>query len=262
MQKSFDSIARCITEFVESSPGNAMPAHGGMRIYDAPLVAVAAACDPLFSEFQQEGVVGAQFIPPEGWLPGAKSVISYYLPFTREIRESNRKPGLPSEEWVSSRIDGEAFNNEIRRFLVGLLQGMGFEASAPCIDPRFRSGGYKSNWSERHVGFAAGLGTFGLHRGLITSLGCAGRLGSVVTTMELPATPRAYTSYDEYCLYLRRGTCGACIRRCPSGSIKESGKDKAVCSDYMDREVLPLFAPRYGCAKCYIGVPCEYGIPK
>jgi hypothetical protein len=51
------------------------------------------------------------------------------------------------------------------------------------------------------------------------------------------------------------------MRRCPPAAITASGKDHQVCSDYIDREILTRFAPRYGCAKCNLAVPCERGIP-
>jgi hypothetical protein len=35
------------------------------------------------------------------------------------------------------------------------------------------------------------------------------------------------------------------------------GKDHQICGDYIDREILSRYAPRYGCAKCNISVPCE-----
>ena len=41
-------------------------------------------------------------------------------------------------------------------------------------------GDYASNWSERHVAYVCGLGTFGC-QGLITSKGLAGRFGSIIT---------------------------------------------------------------------------------
>lgn len=243
--------------FVERSPRNAMPAHGGMRIYDAPLVGVAAAEDPLFGEFRTPGVIGPHFMPPQEWLPGARSVICYFLPFTPEVRVSNRAPGLPSEEWVSARIDGEAFNMDVRRFLAGWLRERGAQALVPPLDERYSVEKRVSNWSERHAAYAAGLGTFGLHRALITEKGSAGRLGSVVTTLALPATRRPYARYNQYCLFYARGACGACIRRCPPHAITPQGKDHAICSDYLDHTVEPLFKPRYGCAKCNVGVPCE-----
>lgn len=250
-----------LVEFVSTDPRNAMPAHNGMRIYDAPLVGFAAADDPLFFEFQKPGIVGERHLLPTDWLPGAKTVASVFLPFTEEVRRSNRALGLPSEEWASARIDGEAFGNDARRFLIALLKEMGADAVAPGLDPRFSVVNRVSNWSERHVAYAAGLGTFSLSRTLITKKGAAGRLLSVVTTLCLSPTKREYDTYYAYCSYLARGKCGACIRRCPPGAITTQGKDHAICSYYLDNTVKPLFAPRYGCAKCGVGTPCEKGIP-
>jgi len=256
-----ETIRRQLESFVEADPRNRLAAHVGMKIYDSPLLGIASADDPWFEKFRTPGVVGPGFILPEEWLSGARSAISYFLPFTKEVRDSNRSPGLPSEEWASARIDGEAFNDIVRAFLVELLKGLGAHAVSPVLDPRFSVKSRISNWSERHVAFAAGLGTFGLHRALITPKGTAGRFGSVVTTLELCPTHREYTEYNEYCLYLAQGKCGACIRRCPPHAIDENGKDHRICGDYIDREVRSRFAPRYGCAKCNISVPCESGIP-
>lgn len=254
-------IREKLTEFVLGDPRNAMAAHGGMRMYDAPLVGFAAADDPYFEEFRKPGVIGPGLLLPRDWLPNASTVISYFLPFTEGVVASNRTPGLPSEEWVSARIDGEAFNNAVRAYLVSLLRETGEEAVAPGVDPRFQVAERVSNWSERHAAFAAGLGTFGLHRALITAKGTAGRIGSVITSCAFTPTKRAYTQYFEYCPYLTRGKCGACMKRCPPAAITESGKDHRICGDYLDNEILPLYAPRYGCAKCNTRVPCEHGIP-
>ncbi len=198
---------------------------------------------------------------PRQWLPGARTVISYFMPFAREIRESNRLAGLPSEEWVSARIDGEVFNSAVRGFLVHLLEELDADAVAPVSDMRFCITDRIANWSERHAAFAAGLGTFGLHRALITAKGTAGRFGSVVTTLAIEPTPRIYTGLHDNCLFYAKGTCCACIKRCPPGIITKEGKDNKACSDYIDAEVLPRFAPRYGCGKCSTAVPCEYRSP-
>ena len=80
---------------------------------------------------------------------------------------------------------------------------------------------FTSSWSERHVAFVCGLGTFGLSKGLITEKGICGRFGSVVTTAELPRTERPYTGIYEYCIQ-----CRACARNCPVGAI--SGTVKQV----------------------------------
>ena len=76
---------------------------------------------------------------------------------------------------------------------------------------------YASNWSERHVAYVCGLGTFGLSKGLITERGMAGRFGSIVTDAELAPTPRKYSDPFEYCT-----KCGACQFRCPAKAIDKS----------------------------------------
>jgi epoxyqueuosine reductase QueG len=255
------NISTKLSEFIDLSLHNALAAHGGMKMYDAPLIGIAPAEDPLFQQFCDPRIVGPGFILPAEWLPGAKSVISYFLPFTKEIRDTNRAPGLPSQEWISARIDGEALNNKIRSFLVDLLKEMAADAVAPCLDSRFQVVNRVSNWSERHVAYAAGLGTFGLHRALITEKGSVGRLGSVVTTLTLKPTKRNYQKHDEHCLYLTQGKCGACMRRCPPQAITAKGKDHRICEEYIGREVLSTWAPRYGCAKCNVNVPCEFENP-
>lgn len=250
-----------LNEFVENDSRNTLAAHGGIKMYDTPLLGIASDDDAWFDRFTEEGIIGPKFMKPREWLTGAKSILSYFLPFTEEVRDTNRKAGLPSEEWVSARIDGEVFNQAVRSFLIELIVQHGEQALAPALDSRFRVENRISNWSERHVAFVAGLGTFGLHRALITSKGTAGRIGSVITTLDIKPTQRPYTRFDEYCPFLTRGKCGACIKRCPPAAITARGKDHSICSDYIDKEILSRFQPRYGCAKCNISVPCESGIP-
>jgi epoxyqueuosine reductase len=279
-------IKNKLAEFVETDSRNAMKEHGAVKIYDSLLVAVAAADDPWFKKFKDPEIVGPEFLTPGEWLKGARSVVSYFLPFSKEVRDSNRHPGMPSEEWMSSRIEGESFNDSLRTFMIGLFRGMGEDAVAPALDRRytkypqsteplsvrfegttvwprqFMNAGMTSNWSERHVAFAAGLGTFGLHKALISEKGCAGRYGSVVTTLELTPTSRKYRHPNEYCPNLINGDCGVCIKRCPSGAITENGKNKDVCNTYIETKIHSLYVTRWGCAKCNLNVPCENGIPK
>lgn len=268
MQKDEEALRVKIAEFVALDSRNAMAAHGGMVIYDSPLVVFADASDAMFEELKTPLIVGPQFIEPKGWLDSAVSVVSFFLPFTNEVRLSNRTPGMVSQEWASARIDGEAFLEALKLFVADYLRGEGCEAVVPSLDPRFSltvpaGGGCRvSNWSERHVAHIAGLGTFGLHKGLITTKGTAGRFGSVVTSMSLEPTKRVYGGTFDYCPYVADGKCGACISRCPAHAIAPSGKDKTICARYIDTEIKPKFTPRYGCAKCNVAVPCEGGIPK
>ena len=114
-----------------------------------------------------------------------------------------------------------------------------------------------SNWSERHVAYASGLGTFCLTRGLISEKGVAGRYGSVIVTEEIAPDSRPYDGVYDYCIM-----CGACIRRCPAKAISlKHGKNQLKCRLWMKKSE-KKYDPRYGCGKCQVGVPCEAGIPR
>ena len=271
--------------FVASQSGNYVSAEdcidprlAGMRIYDAPLLGFASASDELFTaEYKKPGVVHPDYMAPTEWLPDAKTVISFFLPYSEAVRVSNRTdfdepyaPGLTlaaSPQWLHARVEGQAFLNQVTDYIGTLLREQGYAAICPTTDPRFRMlEPYVSNWSERHAAYAAGLGTFGLSKGLITEKGMAGRFGSVITNAEFPVTKRPYASPFEYCIM-----CGACGRRCPVDAIDAAkgcaaGKDHTVCEPHVSGSRLPPHGPkqivRYGCGKCQTGVPCEHGIPK
>jgi epoxyqueuosine reductase QueG len=171
--------------------------------------------------------------------------------------------GWPAYEWLHGRIDGQRFMGETGRHAAELLKSNGFAALVPSLDPRFSSRNplvrdksrqdyYTSNWSERHAAYIAGLGTFSLSRGLITSRGIAGRIISLITNARFDPVPRPYTRIDEYCIH-----CGACVRNCPAHAIApEKGKDHPRCSAFLDR-TMEKHRPYYGCGKCQIKVPCE-----
>ncbi len=248
-------IVTAMEEFTRTSPLNRVVDLPNLQIFASPLVGVASTADPIFHTLREPEVIGPHHYLPQKWLPGSHSVISFFLPFSAAVRTSNREEGLPSREWLYGRIEGQAFVGALCARLVEKLQQRGYQALAPALDPRFAVVNRRSNWSERHVAYIAGLGTFSLNRSLITKQGSAGRIGSVVTNLELPATSRYYTGIEENCSH-----CGVCIRRCPPHAISKTGKDHALCSAYLDG-VLERFAPRYGCGKCQTAVPCEAGIP-
>lgn len=248
-------VEQAVRGYWLNSPMNVVEELNSLRIFEEPLIGVASAQDPLFDSLKEPAAVGPQHMSPSEWLPGAAVVISYFLPFTAEVREANRIMGLPAREWLYGRIEGEQFNNALREFLVHYFSGNGYEVIAPALNDRFKVINRRSNWSERHAAYIAGLGTFSLSCSLITRKGSAGRLGSVIVNVPIEATNRYYNTKQENC-----SKCGACIRRCPPLAITESGKDHEVCSGFLDR-VLARYHPRYGCGKCQTGVPCEAGIP-
>jgi epoxyqueuosine reductase QueG len=245
-----------IIKFVVTSPLNSIADIGLFHIFDEPIVGFASADDPLFLRLQEEELIGPHHMTPKEWLGSARSVIVYFLPFSKRIREANRTSGVVATEWLYGRFEGEILNNALRSHLVQYFISKSVQVLCPPMDVRYKVADLKSNWSERHAAYIAGLGTFSLSRSLITKVGSAGRVGSVIVDLKIEPSGRHYKESDEYC-----AKCGACIQRCPPLAINELGKDNAVCSDHIDKS-LACFRPRYGCGKCQTGVPCESTIPK
>lgn len=269
-------LERQLAAFVEEDPGNRIeesyalrPEYIGTQIYEAPLIGCAEASDPLFAYMKQRAdIYGPTLRLPEEWLPGAASVVSFFLPFSKAVRDSNRCDlSRPSDIWLHGRAEGQAFLNRAATYLAELLREAGGQAVIPATDPAFSvlrdpsradrgEPPYVSNWSERHAAFTAGLGTFSLSKHLITEKGVCGRFGSVITDLPLPVTPRPYTDPYEYCTF-----CGACRKRCSVNAIGPQEKDNRICSDFQ-RQMLAVFTPRHGCGKCQLNVPCETCRPK
>lgn len=266
--------------FLDEDPCNRMgEAWGDERIWDPPLLGVANGADPIFETFRDK-VDPLHWTPAEAFSAGgfeAKaeelSVVSWVIPNNPLTKNDNaRQKEMPSERWARSRFFGETANMKLRAHLAEFLQNAGVDAVAPMNLPdwtRLRSERYvyTSNWSERHIAHACGLGTFGVCQGLITPVGKAVRLSSVVLRGQIKPTSRPYAAYDEYCPFKVNKTCGVCIRRCPVGALSEHGNDKLRCADHMDNKVSPYIEERfgfkgYGCGLCQTGVPCESGIPK
>jgi len=271
-------VETIIHDFWENAPSNSLQLASGEKSWAEPHVAIARGDDPFFARFKQ--MIGPfLWTPAEAFAlafpaieaaPSELRVISYVLPQTPATRADQRQEtALPAERWARSRFHGEQFNCDLRLHLAATLTAAGFPAVAPERLPGFdyrqsERFGLASNWSERHVAFIAGLGTFGLSDGLITRWGKAVRFGSVVARIDLPVTPRLYgNDYHAWCLWYAKGTCGACAPRCPAGAISTAGgHDKPACHRYI-REVTTPYATTGAtpCGLCQAKIPCEAQIP-
>lgn len=281
-------LEQLIKNFIhENNQNRRTPLDHGVY-WEEPLVGFTSGMNPLF--FEYKSIIGSFHLTPREVIASALrergrdlllpeveqiSVISWILPAAEDTRKSNRRENqFPSKLWAYTRDFGEACNSALRRHVVGFLEDLGFVAVAPLLMPTFRylrdgKVGWASPWSERHVAYACGLGTFSLNDGLITPKGIAVRIGSVVTLLKLTPTEKQYNHYKENCLLFRNEKCGKCIARCPAGAITENGHDKDKCHEYINSEPLNekrlsygLEKPSSSCGLCQTAVPCEFEIPR
>lgn len=224
-----------------------------------PLIAFASADDPMFPLLRE--VANPNHLMPDDVLHSAKSVITYFLPFDESIPISNKDGRNSSLEWAVAYYETNKMIGKLNDFLIESIKEMGYEAAK--LDPSLNMDYEKltSVWSNRHMAYIAGLGTFGLNNMLITENGCCGRTGNVVTNIELKATQRP--DY-EYCLYKHNGSCISCVDKCVNEALFTDKFDRFKCFEmclendelysYLNEEVQV-------CGKCLTIVPCSFNIP-
>lgn len=239
----------------------------GAELFGEPLSGFADAADPLFGE-----------IPSPGWrhalpvdiLPSARSVMSIFLPFQREVVSDNRAAaasGRPAAMWAEATERGSDALNDISAGLLAYLHGRGIEAATVPATYGFDTGVLRAGWSHKSAAFIAGLGTFGLHRMLITARGCAGRATSVIFSEPVPyGAPRA----DELCAGKNGGSCRRCVEVCPIAALDIDIKDEKMGKNgepYGRTECFErcLENERIGigdcCGLCAAAGPCAYTAP-
>jgi epoxyqueuosine reductase len=236
---------------------SAVTTAGTVTEYRQPLVGYARAGDPRFRTLRE--TVSPIHLMPEDLVPGAQTVVSFFLPFAPWVVEANaHDQETVAREWAAAYVETNALIGRISAQLVDALGGRGIAAAGEPATHNFDKATLQSPWSHKSVAVIAGLGSFGLHQMVITDAGCAGRFGSVVLDVEMPvreAAPR------ERCLAFYDGSCVACVARCPASALDACRPlDKHRCHEhlhgvgraYEDLGMVDV------CGKCAIG-PCSFG---
>ena len=245
-----EKIIKMINNYVATYP------HSEGTGWKEPLVAFAAAGDPLFGELKK--IVQPAHALPQDFLPAARSVITYFLPFRDPVAESNIAGRHCSRTWAVAYIETNRLISELNAYLQQQLEALGFEAEHLPATYNFDKKTLLSGWSHRSAAYIAGLGTFGINHMLITSKGCCGRIGSLVTDLELKPTPRPE---EEYCLYKSDGSCGDCVERCVNEALFYDHLDKQQCYRMClenNERLQGLESETDICGKCMVGVACSH----
>ena len=280
-------VLEFLVNLFSKSDLNRLPkSYEGGRIFSKPIIGVARGDDPIFDKYK-EIISSNHLTPKEVWnidkLPDIENsdlrILSIICPYTNQIREESIKAKrMPAEIYSIGRNYANEFKAYVMKQTIDFFQDEGFQATAGMLSEGFNIyRGYFSSWSERHVAFAAGLGTFSLHEGLISEVGCNIRICSVITNAPLEVTPRKSDDPYTNCLYYSKGTCRECEIKCPGEAINQNGHDKKKCRAYgrkveaeMNKRLGSILKPHWrriegevvtqkppvGCAFCQYGVPC------
>jgi epoxyqueuosine reductase QueG len=226
--------------------------------WEEPLIAFANAHDRLFLKLKT--IISETHSLPTDLLHDAETVISYFIPFQREIALSNIGGESCSEKWAIAYIETNQLIAALNSCLSAELEKANFESVILPPTHNFDEERLISDWSHKHIAFIAGLGNFGLHQMLITEKGCCGRLGSLITNAKIEPTRRPS---KEFCLYAYDQSCQKCAENCLFDALKEDSFDRQKC--YAACLSNAKLHSRLGladcCGKCVCVVPCSFSNP-
>jgi epoxyqueuosine reductase QueG len=253
-----DDLRKFAEKFVAQKPERS----GASGWWQTPLLA-AAPVDERFDQLPQ--IAADDHLHPRDLLPTAKSVIVFYLPFIKELVKNNKKGPWPCRDWGVAYVQTNDLIEKLGRALSDFLLENGYKSGLTPATHNFNEDKLMARWSHKHLAHLLDLGRFGVNHLLITPVGCTGRLGSLVSEVELGGLPLIET--EEACLLKAGKECGKCLDACPVEALSRDNFDRRRCWDRLNetRRVLDYFSdlPESTdvCGKCSALVPCSLKNP-
>jgi epoxyqueuosine reductase QueG len=241
----------------------AEPARTGIESFWQTPLLVSAPIDGRFDALPQ--IAFNEHMHPCDLLPTAKSLIVFFVPFKRALIKENKKGDRPCRNWGLAYVQTNDLIGRLSLALKDFLAAEGFKAELTPATHNFDEDVLMARWSHKHLAFLANLGRFGTHHMLITPVGCAGRLGSLVTEADLGDHPIIET--DQACLLKAGKKCGKCIEACPVDALSENGFERRRCWNHLNenRKILDYFSDlpesTHVCGKCAALMPCSFSNP-
>jgi Uncharacterized Fe-S protein len=250
-----ENLNEIITRTIEELVG----ARDDSAYYRKPIVGFTTADDPGFMELRN--TISPNHFFPEDMLPGARSVVSFFVPVSEDIALGNIEEKIPSFDyahvkWAQKGLMADIIAGlSVRLKEDGIRCSVNTEGKIPFVlEPPYHP------WLQKPIAVMCGVGRFGINRQIITESGCAGRLGSVVIDAETEPTGKIE---EELCPYFIDKSCGVCVRNCPVGALGYDCIDRHRCKMQIhsiheryngDKKIVD------SCAQC-VALPCATGLP-
>ena len=230
-----EELRKFAEKFVADEPGR-LETDGW---WQTPLLATA----PIDQRFDQLAQIAADdHLQPRDLLLTAKSVIVFFIPFKKELVKENKKGERPCRNWGVAYVQTNDLIERLTQALGDLLAENGFKLGLTPATHNFDDVKLMARWSHKHLAHLVNIGRFGVHHMLITPVGCTGRLGSLVSEVDLGDHPLIET--DQACLLKAGKECGQCIKACPVDALSEDGFDRRRCWDRLNenRDTMEYFS--------------------
>lgn len=227
-------------------------------LFRTPLVGFSAADDPRYHALKE--IVGDWVREPVELFPDAKSVISYFVPFTKLVARSTRKTERETPLWGEAYVVMNAAFDHISQAVCAYLDEEGCSSYMIQATHTYNEADMKSMWSHRSAAAIAGLGYFSANRMLVTAKGSGGRFCSVLTSAALEGVSEVP---ENACPYLADESCGLCFKACPVHALKPGSIYRPACQA-VTRENEQLLSASIGldgadtCGRCVGICPLSY----
>lgn len=230
------------------------------HMFSDPIIGYAQANDPLFLTFSEKNWT---LHPKEIYRPG-NTVVVHFLPFSAEIVESNRNNMEISKEWTAAYEAAIFFSALLNSSIKDTLESLGRLASLTSLPGDWNEKRNAPDWSHKLAAYVAGMGEFGIAGSFITSVGSAGRLGSIITELKIEPS-KVWPKRNDHdlesiandiqksYLFLNRNNDpikDEKIFKCPAKAISSEGVDLAKCRDFCAAQKQIVPSPDV-CGKCY-----------
>jgi len=254
----FNDLSQWLIDYIHAYPEKA----NQIAIWREPLM----ACAPADDRFQRlKEITVPDHALPQDLLPGARTVVVWFIPFKAHIQKDNAGGRRPALSWGRAYLSTNDTINHAGSAMKVMIEDAGGQAALTPATHNFDKERMVSLWSHKHLGHLIGLGRYGTNCQFITPAGCSGRMGSLVTDLDLGDYP--LVTADELCLIKAGKKCGKCIKACPVDVLSEDGLDRAACYARLRENYHLLMAPdglpdnTAVCAKCQVGMSCSRKSP-
>ena len=126
-QHTYERMNNLITQKIKEYLQEYLASEKPQTSWTEPLTAFADARDPFFLHLKT--AVSPTHALPSDLLPGAGSVVVYFLPFARDIAISNRAGRLASRQWARAYIETNRLIIELNKHLALLLKQEGVKTA-------------------------------------------------------------------------------------------------------------------------------------
>jgi epoxyqueuosine reductase QueG len=230
------------------------------NMWKEPIIEIISAQNDKLKTLKQS--VSADHLMPCDVLSDAKSIISFFVPFHKNIVLSNINGTIVSAEWALTYIKTNDLIKTISDKIEELMEQNGYKVGKIPATHNFDKDKLISNWSHRHIAYIAGIGSFGINNMLITNNGCCGRFGSIIINYELEMYKKNI-EVKENCLNKINGTCGICQKKCMINAYENNNYDRRKCYEKCleNAEYHKEIGYADVCGKCLVGLPCSMNNP-